>query len=98
MPYALWLCLHQAKLAFHRVTVQVDLPDVTRTSFGIAHPEPILWRQAAHSNLANLQVMVHAVGCLAGLLKRIRFRKQGMNGTLTDETVGFPRFSIIGEV
>ena len=54
--------------------------------------------QAQHADLALVQVAVHVVRGLAGLVQRVDHRQGRVDHALGDQPVGLPGLAVVGEV
>src|SRR5512135_3874417 len=76
----------------------VDLVQVPGPQLLVADAEPLRRRQAQHADLALVQVAVHLVGRLPGLVQRVDAGQRRVDQAALDEPVGLPRLPVVREV
>src|SRR5262245_16834009 len=79
-------------------TEAVYRPCVFGTQLIVAHPEAPLRCQTEYSYLALMFIAVYLERCLSSFMQIIRLGQSRVNVALCDESVGFPRLSVVGEV
>src|SRR3954468_17771490 len=65
---------------------------------GVADAQPVGRGQAAHADLALVEVVVDLVGRLAHLVQGVGGGEDGLDLAQADEAVGLPRLLVVGEV
>ena len=65
---------------------------------GVGDAHALIRGHAQHADFALMHVAMHLIGSVSGLLKGKHLRKHGVDHALGNETVGLPRFLIVGKV
>src|SRR5215471_12769547 len=76
----------------------IDRVDVPRPLFAVAYAESLLRREGEYADLALMQIPMHLVRRLSGLLQRERLGQRRVDQAAVDQAVGLPGFTVVGEV